>query len=478
MSAMVFPAPKPSPATPPAQKAGAEASCPVGMLALFAGATVWLLVAALMGLRDSFNFHAPALLSGHGWFSYGRVHAAGNAALLYGFGVPSVLGLGLWLLCRLGRATLAGPGLVAIGAVLWHSAVALGVAAILCGQATGIEYFPMPLWCACLLMAAYLMMGVCALLTFHQREAGRLYPSQWFVVGSLFWFPWIFSTAALVLLYRPERGVLQASTAWWYAQNFDSIFLGFAGLASAFYFIPKLLNRPLHSHYQAALVFWTLALFGSWGGLPDGAPLPSWIISLGVAGTALTALPILSVAANFCQTAHKDLNRLDADPTLRFTYVGLIFWIIAGAQHIVGVVPSVSSLTDFTWFDAAQKEMFHYGFFAMTVFGALYHIVPQLLGLENSAWCPKLLKWHFRLTFIGVMLSYLSLLVAGLGQGILLADAGNSFVDVMRRTMLPVRVSMMGDWLVVFGILLFLLNFAGVLAKSCRQCCAEQKERA
>jgi hypothetical protein len=37
-----------------------------------------------------------------------------------------------------------------------------------------------------------------------------------------------------------SRGVLQASTAWWYAHNFDTVFLGFAGLASAFYFIPKL----------------------------------------------------------------------------------------------------------------------------------------------------------------------------------------------------------------------------------------------
>jgi cytochrome c oxidase cbb3-type subunit 1 len=72
--------------------------------------------------------------------------------------------------------------------------------------------------------------------------------------------------------------------------------------------------------------------------------------------------------------------------------VGLIFWLIAGAQQIVGALPNVSAITDFTWFGAAQKELFHYGFFALTVFGALYYIVPRLLGLEKSAWCPKLLK--------------------------------------------------------------------------------------
>jgi cytochrome c oxidase cbb3-type subunit I len=210
--------------------------------------------------------------------------------------------------------------------------------------------------------------------------------------------------------------------------------------------------------------------------MPDGAPMPSWIISLAVVGTVLAAMPILAVAANFYQTVHEDLNTLDADPTLRFTYVGLFFWVIAGAQQVVGALPSVSTITDFTWFGVAQKELFHYGFFAMTVFGALYYIVPRLLGLGSSAWCPKLLKLHFSFTFLGVLISYLSLLVAGIGQGILLANAGNSFVDVMRRTMMPFRMSTLGDLFVVVGIVAFLLNFCGVLYKSCRECCAARKE--
>jgi cytochrome c oxidase cbb3-type subunit I len=476
MSAIASRTPTAYPASPQSQQAGAEESCPVGLLTLFASALVWLLIASLLGLINSLKFHAPGFLAGQAYLGYGRVHAAQNAAFLYGFGVQAALGVGFWLLCRLGRATLVGPAIVFIGAIFWNTAVTLGAAAILCGSSTGYECFEMPAWCAPMLFVAYLMIGVCALLTFHERQPGRLYPSQWFVIGSLFWFPWIFSTAALALLCVPARGVLQASIAWWYAHNLDTVFLGFAGLASAFYFIPKLLSRPLHSHYQAALAFWTLALFGSWGGMPDGAPLPSWILSLAVVGTVLTTVPILTVATNFYQTVREDLNTLDANPTLRFTYVGLFFWIIAGAQQVVGALPGVSAITDFTWFGAAQKDLFHYGFFAMTVFGALYYIVPRLLSLESSAWCPKLLKLHFFFTFLGVLISYLSLLVAGIGQGILLANAGNSFADVMRRAMMPFRMSTLGDLFVVVGIILFLLNFAGLLYQSFRQCCAARKE--
>jgi cytochrome c oxidase cbb3-type subunit 1 len=454
---------------------GEEALRSAAMLTLLSGAVLWLLVALLFGLTDSIKFHAPSFLAGESYLSYGRVHAAQNIAFLYGFGVPAALGLGFWFLCRLGGTTLEGPLVVLIGATVWNCAVLLGVTAILCGRSTGFDSFEMPLWCARLLLLAYLLMAVCALLTFHQRAPGPLYPTQWFVVGSLFWFPWVFSTAALVLLGLPQRGVLQALTAWWCGQNMDAVFLGFAGLAASYYFIPKLLGRPLRSRYLAGLTFWTLALFGGCGGIPIGAPLPSWIVSLALVGTMLTVIPILAVAMNIHQTAHQKFKALDADPVLRFIFLGLLFWIIAGVQQIVGALPTVSAITDFTWFGAAQKELFRYGFFTLIVFGSIYYMAPQLLGLEQSAWSPGLLKLHFFMAFLGALISYVALLVAGLEQGILLANAANTFPDVMRRTMFPLRMSTLGDLLLTAGTFVFLANFAGLLNKARTQCCPPRK---
>jgi cytochrome c oxidase cbb3-type subunit I len=482
MSATPFPAPAASRVSLPSSPATGR-SCPIPFLCLFAGAVVWLLIAGLFGFLASLKFHAPGFLAAEPYWTYGRIHAAQGAALLYGFGVPAALGVGLWLLCQLGRASLAGPSIVLLGALFWNVAVALGVAAILCGENTGYEAFEMPAYCAPMLFTAYLMIAVCGLLTFHHRQEGPLYPSQWFVLGSIFWFPWIFSTAVLLLLKWPARGVLQALIAWWYAHNLTTVFLGFAGLAPAFYFIPKLVGRPLHSYYLAALAFWTLALFGSWGGIPAGSPLPSWILSLGVVGTVFTAVPLLAVAANFFHTVRQDLNTLDAIPALRFTYVALIFWLIAGAQQIVGVLPHVGAVIGLTWFGVAQQELFHYGFFALAIFGALYYIIPRLLDLDESAWCPHLLKAHFYLTFLGVLISYLCLLVCGIGQGIQLADARHTVPEVMRNTMLPLRVSTLGELLVVVGTILFLLNFVRVLASACCRGCSpfsssKQKEDA
>jgi cytochrome c oxidase cbb3-type subunit 1 len=458
--------------TPQASSTANGKLCPAPFLYLFFSAICWLIAAALLGFLASIKFHAPGFLANEPYWTYGRLHAAQNASLLYGFGMPAALGVGLWLLCRLGRVSLAGPTIVFLGTFVWNFAVTLGVAAIFWGDSTGYETFEIPGYCVPLLAVGYLMSGLCGLLTFHQREDALLYPSQWFVLGSLFWFPWIFSTASLLLLHWPARGALQALIAWWYAHNLSAVFLGFAGLAPAFYFVPKLLGRPLYSYQYAAMSFWTLALFGSWGGIPNGAPLPSWIISLGVVGTVLTAIPLLSIAANFCQTARLDINRLDTIPALRFFYISLTFWFIAGAQQIVGVLPHVSAITDLTWFGVAQKELFHYGFFAFSFFGAAYYIIPRLVNLDDTAWCPRLLKAHLYLTLFGVLITYLSLLVCGVGQGILLADARHTFPEVMRGSMLPLRVSTLGDLLLLVGTVLFGLNFLQLMTQVCRQCWA------
>ncbi len=478
MSATVFPARTASNNPSESSQPGTAAFCPAGLLYLLGAGTGWLAIALALGFLNSLRFHAPGLLANCAYLTFGRVHAAQGSALLYGFGAQAALGIGLWLLCRLGRTPLAGPFVVFLGALVWNTAVTIGVAAILCGDNTGYEAFEMPTICAPMLFGSYALIGICGMLTFHQRQEGPLYPSQWFVIGSLFWFPWIFSTAALLLLYMPVNGVLQASIDWWYAHNLSEVVFGFAGLASSFYFVPKLLGRPLHSRQLAALAFWTLVVFGSWGGIPDGAPLPSWIASLGVAGTVLTAVPMLAIAINFFQTARHNLNTLDANPTLRFTYVGLLFLFIAAAQQIVGALPNVSAITSLTWFGVAQKELFQLGFFATTIFGAIYYIVPRLLGIGDDAWCPKLAKAHFYLTFIGILISYMALLIGGIGQGILLADLSHSFVQVMRGTLMPLRMSTLGDLMFLAGTVVFLVNFARLVGNWCWQCVAAMRKEA
>src|SRR5262249_8689020 len=128
------------------------------------------------------------------------------------------------------------------------------------------------------------------------------YVSHWFLVAALFWFPWIFSTANLLLITFPVRGVTQAVIAWWYAHNLQFVWASLVGLGAAFYFIPKLAGRVLHSSYLAAVAFWFLILFGSWGGIPNHSPVPAWMPALSTVATVLAVIVVLTVAINFCRT--------------------------------------------------------------------------------------------------------------------------------------------------------------------------------
>ncbi len=187
-----------------------------------------------------------------------------------------------------------------------------------------------------------------------------------FVVGSLFWFPWIFSTVgdSSPLHARYAARVEVSSIAWWYAHNLTWVFLGFAGLASSFYFIPKLLrSRAAQSAACGSFLSgpWRFSAVGAEFltalPCPPGSPASAW------SALSLTCVPLIAIAINFVQTARHNVNTLDSNPTLRFTYIGLLFLYISAAQQLVGVLPQVSAITSLTWFGVAQKELFVLGFF-------------------------------------------------------------------------------------------------------------------
>jgi cytochrome c oxidase cbb3-type subunit I len=373
----------------------------------------------------------------------------------------------VWLFVRMGRTPVASPIVMTIAASFYNFAVTIGVIGVLSGDSTGFQGFEFPAYAAWMMWISFIVMGVIAVLTYSNRDEQATYPAQWFGFTALFWFAWICATALMLLLARPVRGVVQSSVNWWYLHNLHSIVLGFIGLAAIFYFIPKLIGRALFSRQLALFAFWTLALFGSWGQIPNGAPLPAWIPAVSTFGIVMTTIPVLAIVLNLWQTIRGSHERLDSSWPLKFTYVGLMFWFIASVHLIVGAVPSVSSITDFTWFTVAQKNLWVYGFFTLTMFGAMYYILPRVFGLELPS--VKMISLHFWFTFGGVLLSYIALLVGGIAEGYLLGDTQNTFVQVLRATLTAVRVSTLGDLMLVIGQIIGLLNLTLLVSRVARR---------
>jgi cytochrome c oxidase cbb3-type subunit 1 len=450
-------------ATAPASvsPAAIDGSCRLPLVVLFLSAAVWLLIASMFGLIASIKFHAPGFLADSAWLTYGRVRPAGVNSMLYGFCLPAGLGAALWMLARLGRTTLAAPWLVIVGALCWNLGVAAGVLGILRGGSTGFENLGMPAYAASLVFLGYLMMVFWGVLTFHQRRERQLYVSQWFLFAALFWFPWIYSTANLLLQGFRVRGMAQAVIAWWYSDNLLVVWLGLVGLAAVFYFVPKLTSRELHSRYLALLAFWMLILFGSWGGIPASAPVPAWMPALSVVTTVLGVIPVIAVALNVHWTLEGKCSQLMRNPSLQFVGFGLVAFVVVGLASAVTALPTVNQVTQFTWFTIGTGLLNSYGFFAMVIFGAIYYIVPQLIGQEFPF--PKLVRVHFWAAAVGVVLFVVPLAIGGIAQGLKLQHADVAFTDIARGTLPFLRASTMGDLLMALGHVMFLVNLGGLV---------------
>ena len=144
--------------------------------------------------------------------TYGRAQAAANDLLLYGFCIPAGLGVMLWIFARLSQTELCLPLVPVVAANLWHLGVLVGTVAILIGDSTGFAWLEFPRGGSVLLFAAFLLIAISAVATFGARQNRELYPSHWFLLAALFWFPWIYSTANLFLItHHPVRGVAQAA---------------------------------------------------------------------------------------------------------------------------------------------------------------------------------------------------------------------------------------------------------------------------
>ena len=433
-----------------------DASCRVPLLALFGGAALWLVVGSGLALIASIKFHAPDFLADCPWLTYGRVQPAADNALLYGFCLPAALGVMLWIFARLSRSPLCLPFVAVAAANLWHLGVFVGLAGILIGDSTGFAWLEFPRGGSVLLFTAFLLIAICATATFGLRQERELYPSHWFLLAALLWFPWVYATANLFLVAWPVRGVAQAAIDDWFANNLLLVWLGLAGIGTAFYFLPKLAGRPLQSRYLALFAFWTLIFFGTCCGIPGSAPLPVWMPTLSAVAAALLLVPLLVIGIVGWRTVWGSVRLKWDNGPFCFIGTGMDCFILSGLMLVAMACPQIGRTTEFTWFGPAEIQLRLYGFFAMTIFGAIYYVLPRVAGLEWPF--PRLARVHYWISLFGILLLVVPLAVGGIVQGLKWADPEVTPVNVAAATLPFLRVSTIGLLLLLLGNLLFALN--------------------
>lgn len=450
----------------PATAEEVDASCRGPVLLLFFHSLLWLLAGSVLSWLVAIKMHKGDFLADIQWLTYGRLNPAARAILLYGFASQAGMAVALWLMARLGRTPLVGKPSALVGGMFWNLGVLLGVLGILAGDSTGHDWFEFPRYAAPILFFAFLAIGCAGMFTFAARRECTTYISQWLIFAAFLVFPWIDATANALLICHPARGMMQAVIAYWFANNFLLLWLTPLALAAAFYLIPKIINRPLYSHYLAAVGFWLLVLFSGWGGVPPGARLPSWMAAVSTAASFLVLVPVFTAVMNWRLTIGKDCANVKASLPLRFVMIGAGAYLLSSLLAAGNSLPIVSRTTEFTLFSVGLTQLSVYGFVGMILFGAIYYIVPQL---TNTDWKPGPAKMHFLLSVLGILFIVIGFCVGGVIQGN--AQNGPEFIKSVKAATPLIGFATLGSLLLILAHAALLSNFISIMRRCCAACC-------
>jgi cytochrome c oxidase cbb3-type subunit 1 len=431
-----------------------SSSFPVFMFVAFA--CFWLLIGSLAGMVASIKLHEPGWLVNDAWLTFGRIRTIHLTAVIYGWSSNGCLALILWLLPRLLRTRLHGAIWAMLGGTLINAGIAAGIGAIAIGWSDGMEFLEIPWQIAIFIFVGFALIIVPALFTLVNRKVEHLYVSVWYIVAALLWMALLFFVAKLPGVHT---GVQQATTNWWYGHNALGLWFTPVAVGAIYYFLPKIIGRPVRSYNLSLLGFWTLAFFyGQVGGHHlIGGPVPGWLTTLSIVQSVMMVIPVVAFTINQAGTMWGQMHLARHSPTLRFMMFGGLMYLASSLQGSMEALRSINAVTHFTHFTVAHAHLGMYAFVTMVLFGAVYFMLPRVLNWEWPY--PWLITLHFWLVAVGVAIYFVGLSIGGWLQGMAMLDAARPFMDSVAVTLPYLKARSIGGALMTLGHFVFVGHF-------------------
>jgi len=428
----------------------------------FATSLFWLFIGSVFGLVASYKMHWPDWLGEYAALTFGRVRPAHLNTVAYGWISLAGAGALLWMTSRLTRVPIRWGWMLFISVLFWNIGVAYGTTAIIFGYSRGMEWLEFPRIAGALIAVGFVFFALPILKTFVHRRVNHIYVSLWYILASVVWFPLLY----LAGNFGHYQGVVEAGMNWWYGHNLLTVWVTPIGLAMAYYFLPKVIGRPIYSYYLSLLGFWSFALFYNWNGIHHliGGPLPTWLVTVSIVASVMMVIPVLAVAVNHHMTTFKHFHMLKVSPTLRFTVFGAMAYTAVSLQGSAMAFRSINEITHFTHYTVGHAHLGVYAFSTMIMFGGIYYIMPRLAKWEWPY--PNLVKWHFWLTAIGVIIYVVALTIGGWYQGLDMNNPDKDFMESVLNTIPYLYLRSLGGTMMVVGHLVFIYHFALMIKRA------------
>jgi cytochrome c oxidase cbb3-type subunit I/II len=439
---------------------------------MFASITlVWGIVGMLVGVIIATQMADWRFNFGIEWLTFGRLRPLHTNAVIFAFVGNSIFCGVYYSLQRLCKARLFNDTLSKIHFWCWQLIIVSAAVTLPLGMTSGKEYAELEWPIDIAITLVWVVFAINVFGTIWKRREKHIYVSIWFYIATILTVALLHIVnslsfpVSLMKSYPIFAGVQDAMVQWWYGHNAVAFFLTTPVLGLMYYFVPKAINRPVYSYRLSIVHFWSLIFIYIWAG-PHHllyTALPEWAQTLGMVFSVMLWAPSWGGMINGLLTLRGAWDRVRREPILKFFATSLTFYGMVTFEGPLLSIKSVSGLGHYTDWIVAHVHAGGIGWNYFFAAGMMYYLIPKLW--KTKIYSEKLANIHFWTATIGLCLYYISMLVAGITQGLMwkAVDAKGDllypdFVETVTRIIPLYWVRVIGGLLVLISMLIMAYN--------------------
>ena len=381
--------------------------------AYMASAAFWLVFGSLVGEYVGIRLSFPDL-GVSPLLSFGRLRPIHTNVVLFGWSSLGMIALSLYAVPRTSQKSLYSIPLARASLYILNTALAAGVILLLNGVNNGAQEYREFIWPVMGLFAFGLMLLTYNLYrTVASRSIREIYISNWYILAGFLWML-VLTTTAYLPWY--QNGLGETVIQGYYMHMGVGMWFTPIVLGLTYYFLPKLLNKPIYSYSLGVLAFWTNMLFYTLIGAHHFvfSPVPWWLQTVAIIFSVGMFIPVVAGTGNFLLTMRGSKTTIARSYSLPFILVGVIYYFVGSGQGTLEALRSFNNLWHLTNYTVAHSHMTMYGFVSFLIWGGVYGLLPRLTGREPS---HLLVGIHFWFAFIGLLIYGVALMIGGTAQG-------------------------------------------------------------
>ncbi|MBP9682084.1 MAG: cytochrome-c oxidase, cbb3-type subunit I [Bacteriovorax sp.] len=393
---------------------------------LFVIATIiWGALAMLFGVTIAFQLATWKMNFGLEWITFGRLRPLHTNAAIFAFCGNAVFAGVYYSHQRLLKARMFNDLLSRIHFWGWQLIIVAAALTLPFGITRGKEYAELEWPITIAITIIWVVFAVNFFGTLIKRRERHIYVAIWFYIATILTVALLHIVNGLSLpvtwtkSYSIYSGVQDALVQWWYGHNAVAFFLTTPFLGLMYYFVPKAANRPVYSYRLSIIHFWSLVFIYIWAG-PHHllyTTLPEWAQTLGMVFSVALVAPSWGGMINGLLTLRSVWDKVRTDPVLKFMALSLTFYGMSTFEGPLLAIKSVNAIAHFTDWIPGHVHAGTIGWNYLVTAGILYYLVSKLWNTE--IYSKKIANTQFWLATIGLVLYYVSMLIAGITQSLM-----------------------------------------------------------